>query len=153
MTNNYLFSCYFFYWVPPFIVYISQFLYQIIEIDVNQANLSSMLNGKRVIGDGVINKICISFDNINRDWLVSGKGDMHKDRAHPGDLLQLYLKDKGITKEEFANKMGISIEEVDKHFNLKDGNMDYMFQWAKALGTGTTKLFMSADTFDVYGKE
>lgn len=46
---------------------------------ISQANLSSMLNGNRVIGEGVINKIIISFENIDKHWLLTGEGNMFKD--------------------------------------------------------------------------
>lgn len=42
---------------------------------IKQQNLSSILNRKRPCGDGVINKLVISFD-LNRDWLINGKGTM-----------------------------------------------------------------------------
>lgn len=41
--------------------------------DINQANLSAMLNGNRTIGEGIINKICMSFDMINKEWLLGGE--------------------------------------------------------------------------------
>lgn len=47
-------------------------------VNINQANVSSMLNGKRPIGEGVVNKICMSFDNVNKDWILTGKGEMLK---------------------------------------------------------------------------
>lgn len=48
---------------------------------ITQANLSSMLNGNRVIGEGVINKIVVSFENINKHWLLTGEGCMFKEPA------------------------------------------------------------------------
>lgn len=50
------------------------------KVKIDRSNLSSMLNGSRVIGDGVMNKILISFDNIERDWLFEGKGKMLKSK-------------------------------------------------------------------------
>ena len=43
--------------------------------DIKQPNLSAILKGKRACDDGIINKICISLD-IQRDWLLTGEGDM-----------------------------------------------------------------------------
>ena len=45
------------------------------RIDIRQPNLSAILKGERVCGDGVINKIVLSFD-INKDWLLTGEGEM-----------------------------------------------------------------------------
>lgn len=53
---------------------ISQFSYR---AGINQSNMSAMLSGKRVIGEGIINKISMSFD-IDKKWLTSGIGEMKK---------------------------------------------------------------------------
>jgi len=47
------------------------------EICVNQSNLSSMLSGKRPIGDAIINKIVLSYD-IRKKWLQTGEGAKYK---------------------------------------------------------------------------
>ncbi|MCL1938433.1 MAG: hypothetical protein FWF52_08580 [Candidatus Azobacteroides sp.] len=47
------------------------------RIGVNQSNLSSMLSGKRPIGEAIINKIYISFD-IEKEWLQTGEGEKYK---------------------------------------------------------------------------
>lgn len=44
---------------------------------IDQSNLSSILNGKRSIGSGVISKIALAYD-INIEWLTSGEGEMYK---------------------------------------------------------------------------
>lgn len=60
---------------------------------IGQANLSSMLNGNRVIGEGVINKIIISFDNISKDWLLTGQGNMIKNNYSQN------IKDENVASE------------------------------------------------------
>lgn len=45
------------------------------RIGVRQPNLSAILSGDRACGDGVINKILLSFD-INKSWLLTGEGEM-----------------------------------------------------------------------------
>lgn len=45
------------------------------SVGITQPNLSSMLAGKRPIGDNVLNKFVLAF-NVNKKWLVSGDGDM-----------------------------------------------------------------------------
>ncbi len=49
------------------------------KIGMKQQNLSRILNGKANIGEGVINKILLSFD-VNKEWLVSGEGEMLKSK-------------------------------------------------------------------------
>lgn len=45
-------------------------------IGVDHANLSKMLRGKLTITKKTIDKICAAFPDVNRDWLLSGKGEM-----------------------------------------------------------------------------
>lgn len=44
--------------------------------ELNQSNLSRSLNGKLTITVKTIDKICAAFPDVNRDWLLSGKGEM-----------------------------------------------------------------------------
>lgn len=48
------------------------------KVNIDRSNLSSMLNGNRVMGEGVLNKIIVSFDNIDKNWLFEGVGSMFK---------------------------------------------------------------------------
>lgn len=48
-------------------------------IDVGRSNLSQMLQNKRTVGDAILNKISIHL-NINKDWLLTGEGEMLKSR-------------------------------------------------------------------------
>lgn len=51
------------------------------RIAMRQPNLSGILRGERPCGQGVLNKILLSFD-INADWLLTGEGDMLKSDSH-----------------------------------------------------------------------
>lgn len=46
-------------------------------LSINRSNFSQMIQGKRSIGDSIINKISVQAD-INRSWLLTGEGDMFK---------------------------------------------------------------------------
>jgi transcriptional regulator with XRE-family HTH domain len=45
-------------------------------IGVDASNLNAILNGKRNLGGGMIDKIILSFNNISRDWIETGEGQM-----------------------------------------------------------------------------
>jgi transcriptional regulator with XRE-family HTH domain len=45
------------------------------KIGMKQQNLSRILTNKVNIGNGVINKIVLSFD-VNKEWILTGKGEM-----------------------------------------------------------------------------
>lgn len=75
---------------------------------ISQANMSSMLNGKRVIGEGVLNKISISFDNIDRDWLISGTGKMLRSKvSETSKRIDQIIKNENISPEVFFESIGI----------------------------------------------
>jgi len=44
---------------------------------IDQSNLSSILNGKRKIGSGVLSKIALAYD-INTEWLTTGEGEIQR---------------------------------------------------------------------------
>lgn len=43
-------------------------------LGLNRSNFSQMMQGKRTIGESVINKICIHA-NIDKQWLLTGEGE------------------------------------------------------------------------------
>lgn len=49
---------------------------------IRQQNLSEILLGKRPCGEGIINKIVISL-GVNKQWLLTGEGDMLKTESLP----------------------------------------------------------------------
>lgn len=44
------------------------------SIDTHQSVLSRALKEGQTFGDALINKILLAYGNINRDWLIDGKG-------------------------------------------------------------------------------
>ncbi len=46
-------------------------------LSINRSNFSQMIQGKRSIGDSILNKISVQAD-INKSWLLTGEGDMFK---------------------------------------------------------------------------
>lgn len=44
-------------------------------LSINRSNFSQMIQGKRSIGDSILNKISIQAD-INKSWLLTGEGEM-----------------------------------------------------------------------------
>lgn len=46
------------------------------RLDVNQSNLSAIIRGKRPCGKIMDDKFLLSFPEINREWFLTGTGDM-----------------------------------------------------------------------------
>lgn len=52
-------------------------------VNINRSNFSQIMKGNRVIGDGVMNKICVHL-NISKHWLITGKGAMFvEEKTYP----------------------------------------------------------------------
>ena len=54
------------------------------RIGMRQQNLSRILTGKSSLGDGIVNKLIISFD-VNREWLLTGNGDKYPPKPVASD--------------------------------------------------------------------
>lgn len=64
------------------------------KIFLKKSAISAYENGTREIPDRVINNICSAF-NVNKEWLVEGKGEMLVDLAaetHFSDEVKMLLK-------------------------------------------------------------
>lgn len=102
------------------------------EIDIAPQNIYSMLSGRRPIGDGVLNKILISFSNIRREWLINGERPMFDEIKEPavnvrktddGGYRAVVLQEGGSTLSpvftsfedaiEFVNKLEIKTQKGD----------------------------------------
>ena len=46
------------------------------RLDVQRSNISHILNGRNKPGASFIEKLLISFPDLNARWLLTGKGDM-----------------------------------------------------------------------------
>lgn len=79
------------------------------SIKVDQGNLSAILSGKRVAGEAIVNKICMSFDKVNKDWLLDGKGKMFKDWDHSVlDRVNAILDNESMSMKDFYKSLGFS---------------------------------------------
>ena len=45
---------------------------------ISQGNMSAMLNNKRVIGEGIINKVCMEL-GVNKRYILTGEGNTFSD--------------------------------------------------------------------------
>lgn len=47
----------------------------------NTSSFSQIMNGRVPISDNFINNLCVIDENINKDWVKTGKGEMFKMNA------------------------------------------------------------------------
>lgn len=62
-------------------------------LEVQRSGLSHILSGRNNPGFDFINKLLITFPELNSQWLITGKGQMYND-SQP----TLFSQDKEITK-------------------------------------------------------
>lgn len=62
-------------------------------IGVDASNLNAILNGKRNLGGGMIDKIILSFNNISRDWIETGEGQM---TTQPSNIATINAPNHGL---------------------------------------------------------
>lgn len=74
------------------------------RIQFDKTNLSSAFNGaERYLTDNLFNKIADAFPQFNRDWLLTGKGDMLKSNVRSlGDVYSASQKDGGVAMVDFV---------------------------------------------------
>ena len=72
-------------------------------LGMSPANLSSALRGdSRYLTDGLATKVCTSFIFINKDWLLTGEGEMLRD----GIVMQNMYGDNQIAGGDITNGAG-----------------------------------------------
>ena len=58
------------------------------KIGVQRSSISHVLSGRNKPGFDFIHKILTAFPEINGDWLITGNGDMYKQKSHSEDLFE-----------------------------------------------------------------
>lgn len=72
-------------------------------LGMSPANLSSALRGdSRYLTDGLATKVCTNFIFINKDWLLTGEGEMLRD----GIVMQNMYGDNQIAGGDITNGAG-----------------------------------------------
>jgi len=73
------------------------------HLKIGRSNYSQYLNGKRVIGDGIINKICLTT-HVSKKWLTTGMGGMFDQEPMVIDHC------KGVTKRDTLTDTSLLID-------------------------------------------
>ena len=102
---------------------------------ISQGNMSAMLNNKRVIGEGIINKISISFD-IRKEWLLTGEGEMKHNKGKRtfselnteaiNTISGFFYKAGKLSpeaKDEYINRLIIENSELKEELNICKGKL------------------------------
>lgn len=84
------------------------------KIDFGRTNLSAALNGEeKYLKEGLIEKVITAFPEINKDWLLTGNGEMliEEDKEEEEDELALFLREErknyDLTLTDVHEKTGI----------------------------------------------
>ena len=84
------------------------------KIDFGRTNLSAALNGEeKYLKEGLIDKVVLAFPEINKDWLLTGNGEMliEDEEDEEEDELALFLREErknyDLTLTDIHEKTGI----------------------------------------------
>lgn len=101
------------------------------KIDFGRTNLSAALNGEeKYLKEGLIEKVITAFPEINKDWLLTGNGEMlieeDDDEEEEEDELALFLREErknyDLTLTDIHEKTGIP-QKVLKEFQWGDAQL------------------------------
>lgn len=89
------------------------------RINMSPGFISNAENGRCNMSENTIKDICSSF-NVERDWLLYGKGEMFTpgnekasvERESAGDRVRKVRKDEGLSQAAFAERIGYSVGQV-----------------------------------------
>ena len=70
------------------------------RIGVQRSSVSHVLSGRNKPGFDFIHKILDAFPGINAEWLITGFGDMYKQRTIPGALFDGPFSETSPAKDE-----------------------------------------------------
>lgn len=86
-----------------------------VMLDVQRSNISHILNGRNKPGAALIEKLLITFPDLNARWLLTGKGNMTEGAAENGTEVQtnlpLYTKKEPEEKIKQAN----AVQKAETH--------------------------------------
>jgi hypothetical protein len=98
------------------------------KIDFGRTNLSAALNGEeKYLTEGLISKVTSTFPEINKDWLLTGNGEMLiEEEDEEEDELALFLREErknyDLTLTDIHEKTGIP-QKVLKEFQWGDAQL------------------------------
>ena len=99
------------------------------KIDFGRTNLSAALNGEeKYLKEGLIEKVITAFPEINKDWILTGNGEMliEEDEEEEEDELALFLREErknyDLTLTDIHEKTGIP-QKVLKEFQWGDAQL------------------------------
>ena len=85
------------------------------QINKTQGFVSNVETGRSGVSEETIKEICFLF-GVNKEWLVSGAGEMGcgvaADKAGIGKRIKEIRTENHLTQEEFASKIGYSKRQV-----------------------------------------
>ena len=85
------------------------------KIGVQRSSVSHVLSGRNKPGFDFINKILKAFPSLNADWLITGQGEMYRERRSAMDLFDGPFSETSPAKDErklSANVESSGIREV-----------------------------------------
>ena len=105
------------------------------QINKTQGFVSNVETGRSGVSEGTIKEICFLF-GVNKEWLVSGVGEMGcgdaADKAGIDKRIKEIRKEARQTQEEFGKKIGYSKRQV---YCVESGKVNPSRQYLRKIAT------------------
>ena len=82
------------------------------EVGIGAVQLSEIVSGKRKISEYYVNKILTRFPEINKDWLVSGDGEMLKMKSAIANNHSISIAGEEVKENEINVNTDKTIERL-----------------------------------------
>ena len=94
------------------------------EVGVQASSISHILSGRNKPSLEFIQKILYAYPDINYEWLISGKGTMHKEISHPTEHKEAAEAPQEAVNDLFTSSVSpeVNKEKTEKLEDIKDDN-------------------------------
>jgi len=88
-------------------------------IGVQRSGVSHILSGRNKPGLDFLNKLLSHFPHISGDWLITGQGEMLKNKGSKPVVEQLSIESPPIPKKSFKIPLNAAKEEQQAEYETK----------------------------------
>ncbi|MCU4173481.1 helix-turn-helix domain-containing protein [Carboxylicivirga sp. N1Y90] len=88
-------------------------------IGVQRSGVSHIMSGRNKPGLDFLNKLLNQFPHISGDWLITGQGEMLKNKATKPVVEQLSIESPSLPKKSFKTPLNTAKEESQVTYETK----------------------------------
>jgi len=125
------------------------------EINIQRSNMSHVMNGRNKASLDFVSRILKRFPDINPDWLLFGKGSMHRgddgtETASSEEVVQYKAKAEELEKEVAQLRNQLSSPQKSSENEPKEVSDEHPAEYKAELKIKSIVTFYNDDTFKIY---